>query len=88
MGRDYLCGETKEVLKKVQSKGCSKKGRKSAHPERIVQAIRGFLFGFRRGGSATSKTRTGGNLVRRTAVGESDSVCVRPAIEVVFLCFA
>jgi hypothetical protein len=31
-------------------------------PERVVQAIRGFLLGFRRGDSVTSKTRASGNF--------------------------
>lgn len=33
----------------------------SCRPERVVQAIRGFLLGFRRGDSVTSKTRATGN---------------------------
>lgn len=51
----------------------------SVFPRTIVQAIRGFLLGFRRGDSVTSKTRTKGKKVRSISIGESDGVCVRTA---------
>lgn len=55
----------------------------------IVQAIRGFLLGFRRGDSVTSKTRALGKTSAQYFLLENPmgSACDRD-IEIVFLCFA
>lgn len=61
----------------------------SCLPERVVQAIRGFLLGFRRGDSVTSKTRAIGKSKCVVFLLEIpvESACERK-IEIVFLCFA
>lgn len=57
--------------------------------ERVVQAIRGFLLGFRRGDSVTSKTRATGKSSAQYFLLENPTgtACERK-IEIVFLCFA
>jgi hypothetical protein len=60
------------------SKDVCERGLYSCLPERVVQAIRGFLLGFRRGDSVASKTRAIGKT--KCAVlpaGDSSGVCVR-----------
>lgn len=46
--------------------------------DRFVQAIRGFLLGFRRSDSVASKTRAVSKFnVRSASFGESEQACVR-----------
>lgn len=88
MGRGE-CGD----VRKVPSKRCgnvSAKGIKfHVSHERFVQAIRGFLLGFRRGDSVTSKTRAIGKIKCVVFLLEipTKSACER-IIEIVFVCFA
>lgn len=60
------------------SKGVCERGLYSCFPERVVQAIRGLLLGFRRGDSVASKTRAIGKPKCVVfSAGDSSGVCVR-----------
>ena len=72
----FECGETTKISSS-RCRKCCRMWLEAPFPRTLVQAIRGFLLGFRRGDSVTSKTRTNGKKVRSISVGESDGVCVR-----------
>lgn len=70
-------------------KAFAKRVQSNISHERVVQAIRGFLLGFRRGDSVTSKTRAIGILSALYFLLENPvgTACERK-IEIVLLCFA